>query len=79
MVKFMETNQKLCNVPPDIIKQVKSNHSRTVQMRNQACSTAPTARAPGLSDVLSAPAIPLEAPKPGRGTFDTLTGSPIGR
>jgi hypothetical protein len=48
-------------------------------MRNQACSTAPTARAPGLSDVLSAPAIPLEAPKPGRGTFDTLTGSPIGR
>ena len=79
MVKFMETNQKLCNVPPDIIKQIKSNHSRTIQMRNQACSAAPSARAPGLSDVLSAPAIPLEAPKPGRGTFDTLTGSPIGR
>jgi hypothetical protein len=79
MVKFMEKNQSLCGVPADAVKQVKANHTRTVTMRNQVCSAGPAPRGPSLSDALGGPLIPSEAPKPGRGTFDTLTGSPLGR
>jgi len=82
MVKFLEVHQAACNVPPDAVKQVKVNHSRTVQMSKQVCSAGGGGggpRPPSLSDAFSGPAIPSEPPKPGRGTFDTLTGSPLGR
>ncbi len=80
MVKFMETNQQLCGVPPEAVKQVKGNHGRSTQMRNQICSAGPSApRGPSLSDAFGGSVVaPAEAPKPGRGTFDTLTG-PIRR
>ena len=79
MMKFLETNQKACGVPPDAVKQGKQQHARTLQIRKQVCSAAPGPQAPSLSDALGGPALPTEAPKPGRGTFDTLTGSPLGR
>jgi hypothetical protein len=51
-----------------------------LQVRNQVCSAGPAApRGPSLSDAFSGPAIAAEPPKPGRGTFDTLTGSPLAR
>ncbi len=81
MVKFLVTNQTACGVPPDVVKQVRGNHSKTVQIRNQVCATGPAAgpRAPSLSDALSGPLLPDANTKPGRGTFDTLTGSPLSR
>lgn len=80
MVKFLETNQSACGVPPDAIKQVKSQHTRTAQMRRNICAAGPAApRGPSLSDALGGPILPDEKPKPGRGTFDTLTGSPLAR
>ena len=79
MTKFLETNQTVCGVPPDAIKQVKTQHAKTLQFRKNICTAGPTPRAPSLSDALSGPALPTEAPKPGRGTFDTLTGSPLAR
>ncbi len=79
MVKFLETNQKPCGVPPDAIKQVKSSHARTQQIRKQVCAAGPAPRAPSLSDALGGPILSDEPPKPGRGTFDTLTGSPLSR
>ena len=83
MLAFLETNQKLCGVPPKVIAQMKVNHARTVQIRNNVCSTAPTGPPPGptLSDALGAPIIADDesAKKPGRGTFDTLTGNVLSR
>lgn len=79
MAKFLETNQSACGVPPDAIKQVKSQHAKTLQIRNNVCSAGPAARGPSLSDALGGPILPDEKPKPGRGTFDTLTGSPLAR
>jgi hypothetical protein len=79
MTKFLETNQTTCGVPPDAIKQVKTQHARTLQIRKQVCSAGPSPRGPSLSDALGGPVLPDTAPKPGRGTFDTLTGSPLAR
>ena len=80
MVKFLETNQRACGVPAEAVKQVKESHSRTQQIRKQVCSGGPSApRAPSLSDALGGPILSDEPPKPGRGTFDTLTGSALGR
>jgi hypothetical protein len=79
MVKFLETNQKACGVPADAIKQVKTQHARTQQIRKTVCTAAPAPRGPSLSDALSGPILPDEKPKPGRGTFDTLTGNALSR
>jgi len=74
MLRFLEKNQSLCGVPADAIKQAKSNHARTVQIRNQVCSAGPAPRGPSLSDALGGPLISNDPPRAGRGTFDTLTG-----
>ena len=83
MVSFLETNQKVCGVPPKIVTQVKANHAKTVQLRNTVCSTGPAgpAAGPTLSDALGGPVIAddTSAKLPGRGTFDTLTGNALQR
>ena len=83
MVSFLETNQKLCGVPPKIVTQMKTNHAKTVQIRNTVCSTGPAgpAAGPTLSDALGGPVIAddTSAKLPGRGTFDTLTGNALQR
>ncbi len=80
VIKFMETNRTLCGVPPNAITQVKNNHAQTIKIRNVVCSAAPAApAAPTLSDALGSPITPTEPPKPGRGTFDTLTGNVLAR
>ena len=77
MLKFLTDNQRNCGVPPDAIKTVKTNHARTLQMRTSVCSAAPR-MGPSLSDALSSPILPdADEKKPGRGTFDTLTGNPL--
>ncbi len=78
MVKFLETHRTTCGVPPDAIKHVRGQHAKSQQIRKQVCSAGPSG-GPSLSDALGGPALPDEAPKPGRGTFDTLTGSPLAR
>ena len=82
MIAFLETNQKLCGVPPKIIVQVKTNHAGTIRIRNAVCSAGPmpgVARGPTLSDALGGPIIADDASAklPGRGTFDTLTGNAL--
>jgi hypothetical protein len=80
LVKFLETNQKLCGVPPNVITQVRQNHAKTVQIRNNVCSAAPAAAGPTLSDALGGPIIADDTSvKTGRGTFDTLTGNALQR
>jgi hypothetical protein len=82
MIAFLETNQKLCGVPPKVIVQVKTNHAGTMRIRNAVCSTGPMPgppRGPTLSDALGGPIIAddTSAKLPGRGTFDTLTGNAL--
>ena len=80
MVKFLETNQKVCGVPPDAIKHVRGQHAKS--HADPQAGLQPRGRAPAgpsLSDALGGPILPDEKPKPGRGTFDTLTGSPLAR
>jgi len=83
MLNFLEKNRTLCGVPPNIIKQLKGGHANTIRIRNQVCSAAPVgpAAAPTLSDALGGPLIADDesARKPGRGTFDTLTGNALSR
>ena len=82
MVKFLETNQKLCGVPPNVITQVKQNHAKTdpdpqhrVQRRPRSGPAGPT-----LSDALGGPIIADDTTsRTGRGTFDTLTGNALQR
>ena len=83
LLKFLETNQRLCGVPPQAIVTVKANHTNTIRIRNTVCSAGPSgpAAAPSLSDALGGPIIADDesAKKPGRGTFDTLTGNVLSR
>jgi hypothetical protein len=78
LVKFLETNQRLCGVPPNVITQVKQNHAKTVQIRNTVCSAAPAAAGPSLSDALGGPIIADDtSARSGRSVFDTLTGNAL--
>ncbi len=80
MLKFMEANRALCNVPAEAIKQVKDNHTKTMGVTKNVCSSGPAGPSgPSLSDALGAPLVAAEPPKPGRGTFDTLTGNVLAR
>ena len=83
MIKYAETNAAWCGIPPDVVKQMKQSHAKALNMRTVVCkaAAAPAAPAgPSLSDALGAPiAVAPDSIKPGRGTFDTLTGTPLGR
>ena len=82
MISFLETNMKLCGVPPQIIPTMKKNHAQTLRIRDTVCSAAPAGpAAPTLSDALGGPIIADDqsAKLPGRGTFDTLTGNALQR
>jgi len=85
VVKFMTENQSTCNIPPQAVTQVKSNHDRTVKTRDNICAAAAAGvggppPGPRLSDELGVRGIAgPDNTSPGRGTFDTLTGSPLAR
>lgn len=83
-VKYAVDNGPWCGIPPQVISQLQENHKKTLQMRTRICKVAAQggpARAPGpsLSDALSAPVTSSGNVRTGRGTFDTLTGTPLGR
>jgi hypothetical protein len=85
MIKFLETNKLWCGVPDQAIKQAKANHAKTLKVRTAACDTnaigqGPRPKQPTLSDALGTPSVDTpDNTKTGRGTFDTLTGSPLAR
>ena len=80
MAKFLEQNKAQCGVPAEVLQRAKTDHSKSLSYRKQACSTAPAAAGPSLSDVLGAPVLPDSTTnKPDMGTFNTLTGNPLAR
>ena len=82
MLKYAETNAVWCGIPPQIVQQMKQSHAHTTELRVRICKVAaapPRAAGPTLSDALTAPVTDANNIKPGRGgTFDTLTGTPLG-
>jgi hypothetical protein len=84
MIKGAEENASLCGVPPDIRKQMREGHFKAEQVGKEVCDAAamgPRPTGPSLSDALgAAPTVPDSAtPRRGASTFDTLTGSALGR
>jgi hypothetical protein len=83
MLKYAVDNKSSCNVPDEVITQIKTGHTRTSELRTKICKVAeapPRPAGPSLSDALGAP-IPgaNNIRSGGGGTFDTLTGNPVGR
>jgi len=80
LVKYAVDNKTTCNIPADIIDQMKKGHAKTENLRTKICEAAaapPRPRGPSLSDTLTAPVPDANNIRTGKGTFDTLTGSPV--
>jgi hypothetical protein len=83
MMKYAETNASSCGIPPQAIEELKKGHAQAVQIRAKVCQAAKMQQqqpaGPSLGDALGASQVPsVTNVKPGRGTFDTLTGTPLG-
>jgi hypothetical protein len=81
LIKYAEKNQGWCGIPDEIIKQMKQAHARTDETRDRICQVAaapPRPAGPSLSEALGATAPSAGNIRSGHGTFDTLTGTPLG-
>jgi hypothetical protein len=81
MLKYATDNSVWCGIPPQIIDSIKQSHAKTNEIRVKVCQAAaapPPPAGPSLSDTLSAPITDSNNIKTGGGTFDTLTGTPLG-
>jgi hypothetical protein len=82
MLKYAVDNATWCGIPPQIIDSIKKGHARSSEMRTKICRVAaapPRPTGPSLSDALGGPIPDANNIKTGRGTFDTLTGTPLGK
>jgi hypothetical protein len=83
LVKFTEANGTWCGIPPQVLTQMKTEHAKASEMRTRVCEFAArgsqAAPGPSLSDALGTNRVPDASNiKSGRGTYDTLTGTPLG-
>jgi hypothetical protein len=82
LLKYATDNAQWCGIPKEILGQIKQSHDRAMEMRTRVCAAAAQPQmqphAPTLSDALGAPVTDSSNIKTGRGTFDTLTGTPLG-
>jgi hypothetical protein len=82
MLKYMVAQKTSCGVPDEVIKQIRSDHARTSEIRTKICQVAeapPRPAGPSLSDTLTSPVPDSRNIRSGTGTFDTLTGNPLGK
>jgi hypothetical protein len=82
LIKYTVAHTADCRVPPGVLDNMKKQHAQTNKVRGNVCRAAAAPRGPAppsLSDALSAPIPDSNNIKTGRGTFDTLTGNPLGR
>jgi hypothetical protein len=82
MLKFLEENRTWCGVPEQAVAQAKASHERTMKFKVAACTDAPAGKpkAPSLNEAIGGTAVDSSTnTSTGRGTFDTLTGNPLGR
>ena len=80
-LKFLVDNKTACGVPDQAIANSKTNHAKSTQFREMACSeNAPRQKTPTLSDAIKTPTVDSASnTKTGRGTLDTLMGNPLSR
>jgi hypothetical protein len=81
MLQFAKANQVWCGIPPNLIQQISLGHANVSKARTKVCQMAAQPQrpaGPSLSDALGAPIPDSSNIKTGRGTFDTLTGTPLG-
>jgi hypothetical protein len=82
LIKYAVENRTGCGIPEQVIDQMKKSHSRTNQTRSRVCQAAAAParpRGPSLSDALGNDVPNAGNIKSGHGTFDTLTGTPLGQ
>jgi len=84
VVKFVRDKGSACSIPGEVAKQMAANHEHTTELLKRVCTAAaspPRPAGPTLSDALnSVTKVPTqEEVKPGRGTFDTLTGNALAK
>lgn len=82
MLKYAVDNAAWCGIPPQVIDSIKKGHAQSSEMRIKICRVAaapPRPAGPSLSDALGGPIPDANNIKTGHGTFDTLTGSPLGK
>jgi hypothetical protein len=81
MLKYANDNTVWCGIPPQVVENLKQSIAKISEVRTRVCqaAAAPQATGPSLSDALSSPVPDSKNIKTGRGTFDTLTGSPLGK
>lgn len=82
LLKYASDNSVWCGIPDQVVQQIKQAHAKTSATRTKICRVAaagpPQPRGPSLSDALGATVPDANNIKPGHGTFDTLTGTPLG-
>ncbi len=81
MIKYVADNGASCGIPPEILANLKKGHARTSEIRTKVCQAAARPAqpaAPSLSDALTAPVADSKNIRTGGGTFDTLSGTPLG-
>jgi hypothetical protein len=81
MLKYATDNSVWCGIPPQVVESIKQSVTKISEIRTKVCQVAasPQQTGPSLSDALTSPVPNTSNIKTGRGTFDTLTGSPIGK
>jgi hypothetical protein len=88
MIKYVQSHQQQCNIPPQVAEQLQAGHKNTEKTLRQVCNAArqqaeqPRGPAgPSLSEALGATATLPEAKASTKGgsTFDTLTGNVLTR
>ncbi len=78
--KFLDQNKTTCNIPAEALQRAKSDHTKVLGYRKQACAVAAGPSGPTLSDVLGAPVLTdSNTTKPESNIFNTLTGNPLTR
>jgi hypothetical protein len=79
-MSIRQRKRLVVRIPANVIEAIKST-AKVTEIRTKSCQVAaapPRPQGPSLSDALSAPVPDSNNIKTGRGTFDTLTGSPLG-
>lgn len=81
MLKYANDNKVWCGIPQQVVEDIKQTITKISEVRTRVCQAAvsPQPSGPSLSDALSNPVPDSKNIKTGRGTFDTLTGSPLGK
>ncbi len=81
LLNYAKANQVWCGIPPQLIQQISLGHDNVSKARTKICAMAaqpPRPAGPSLSDALGAPIPDSSNIRTGRGTYDTLTGTPLG-